>query len=455
MPCRRAQRRARLKRRLVMTLALVIVSLVGMLAGLAPPAFAGTLTSPAWSVSNAEPGAAGVSYTYTFTTASTSALTSVTMTVPPGTGGTPAAGTVTPAAAAGGTVALASNTLTYTFTSATITSGTAVSIQITGLTNTSATGSYTSVVTTDDDGTAIDTGTTPAVAMGLTGLGWSVSDTTAGAAGVTYIYTFTSASTSALTSVTMTVPPGTGGTPAAGTVTPAAAAGGTVALASNTLTYTFTSATITSGTAVSIQITGLTNTSATGSYTSVISTLNGASLVDAGTTPAVSFPGSLTLTSPSTLTWAATQQGLDQNAVDSLSSDQQLIVNDTTGTGAGWQITVSATTFTDGTNTLPNTGPLSITGSTSSLTSATPSVACVGSCILPTDTTTYPVTIKTAASSPTAFTIYDASAGSGIGQITIGGSAAAHPIGWWVTVPASAVAGTYISTITVTLVTGP
>jgi hypothetical protein len=187
----------------------------------------------------------------------------------------------------------------------------------------------------------------------------------------------------------------------------------------------------------------------------VISTYNGASLVDAGTTPAVSFPGSLTLNSPSSLTWTVTQQGLDQNAVDSLSSDQQLTVDDTTGTGAGWRITVSATTFTDGTNTLPNTGRLSITGSTSSLTSATPSVACGGSCILPTDTTTYPVTITTAASSPTAYTIYDASAGSGIGQITIGGSAAAHPIGWWVTVPASADAGTYTSTIIVTLVTGP
>jgi len=53
-----------------------------------------------------------------------------------------------------------------------------------------------------------------------------------------------------------------------------------------------------------------------------------------------------TLTSPSSLTWAATDTGSDQSAVDAVAGDQQLTAADNSGTGAGWHITVSATTFT-------------------------------------------------------------------------------------------------------------
>ena len=77
----------------------------------------------------------------------------------------------------------------------------------------------------------MDSGTTPGVAFGgsLTQLGWVVSDSTPAATGVDYTYMFTTGSSSELDSVTMTVPAGTGGSPAVGTVTPAAvAAGGTV-----------------------------------------------------------------------------------------------------------------------------------------------------------------------------------------------------------------------------------
>ena len=64
--------------------------------------FSGNLVSPQWSVSDTAPGGTGVDYTYTFSTASTSELGSVTMTVPAGTGGSPAVGTVTPSAVAAG-----------------------------------------------------------------------------------------------------------------------------------------------------------------------------------------------------------------------------------------------------------------------------------------------------------------------------------------------------------------
>ena len=136
-------------------------------------------------------------------------------------------------------------------------------------------------------------------------------------------------------------------------------------------------------------------------------------------------------------------------------ADQQLTVNDSSGTASGWDVTVSATTFSSGSHTLPDTGRLEFNGSTSSLTGAAPSAACVGSCVVPVDTTTYPVAIDTAASSPDAFTIYDASAGTGTGVVALGGPSATHPIGWWIQVPASAYAGSYTSTLTLTLVSGP
>jgi putative surface cell wall-binding protein len=231
--------------------------------------------------------------------------------------------------------------------------------------------------------------------------------------------------------------------------------GGSVSLSGGTLTYSFTPGIVDAGTAVSIEITGLANTSTAASYTSVITTQDAGRGVDSGTTPAVSFPGTLTLASPGSLAWATQENGLNQNSVAGQPADQQLTVNDSTGTGSGWNITVSATTFSSGSHTLPDIASLEFNGNSSSLTGAAPSAACVGSCVLPVDTTTYPVAIDTAASSPDAFTIYDASPGTGTGVVALGAPSATHPIGWWIQVPASAYAGSYTSTITLTLVSGP
>jgi len=166
--------------------------------------------------------------------------------------------------------------------------------------------------------------------------------------------------------------------------------------------------------------------------------------------------GSLTLTASSSLTWAATLSGLDQSVVDVVAGDQQLTVDDATGTGAGWHVTTSATTFTNGSHILPNAGTFVLTGSVSSISATSaPTATCSATCTLPTNTATYPVSITTAATSPTPVTIYDTSAGSGLGQVVIGGSSAANPVGWWVNLPASAVAGSYTSTITMAIVSAP
>jgi WxL domain surface cell wall-binding len=165
--------------------------------------------------------------------------------------------------------------------------------------------------------------------------------------------------------------------------------------------------------------------------------------------------GPLTLTSPSSLSWSTTLTGVDQQLVDTNAGDQQYTVNDATGSGAGWHVTTSATTFTNGSSTFPNTGTFSTNGSVTSITSTSaPSATCTASCSLPTNQTTYPVAITTG-TSPTPVTIYDTAAGTGMGEMVIGGSTATNPVGWWVNVPASATAGSYTSTITMEIISAP
>jgi hypothetical protein len=166
--------------------------------------------------------------------------------------------------------------------------------------------------------------------------------------------------------------------------------------------------------------------------------------------------GALTLTSSSSLSWAATLTGGNLSVVDVVSGDQQYTVNDATGSGAGWHVTTSATTFTNGTHTFPNTGTFVTDSSVTSISATTaPTATCTGTCTLPTNSTTYPADITTAATSPTPVTIYDTAAATGLGQIVIGGSAQPNPVGWWVNIPASASVGSYTTTITMAVVSAP
>jgi hypothetical protein len=107
---------------------------------------------------------------------------------------------------------------------------------------------------------------------------------------------------------------------------------------------------------------------------------------------------------------------------------------DARGTGAGWNLTLSATTFSDGAgHTL---APGSVTGVTS---------ACqVGNaCTAATNSVTYPITI-----SGTAAKFFNASANTGLGKVNVTPSVA-------VAIPGNAFAGTYTSTVTLAAVSGP
>jgi hypothetical protein len=137
-----------------------------LLALSASPATAGTPTNMSWTVSNNQVGATAVSYAYSFKTATTGTIKSITFAVSgSGLAGTP---TITRNYGIGaGTVARSGQTITYTVTTAvSVAAGIPIYIEFGGLTNSSTAGSYTTTITTQTAVPAtIDTGTTPAVSL--------------------------------------------------------------------------------------------------------------------------------------------------------------------------------------------------------------------------------------------------------------------------------------------------
>lgn len=166
--------------------------------------------------------------------------------------------------------------------------------------------------------------------------------------------------------------------------------------------------------------------------------------------------GTLSLTTPGSLAWATTLNGAAQNLVDTTTGDQSLTVDDARGTSLGWKVTVAATTFTSSGSTLADIGTFFANGNPGSPVATTaPDGVCTvtNECTVPTgDTATYPLHITTAVTTPTPVTLYNAAVGSGSGSVIIG---SANPIGWWLAVPGDVAAGTYTSTISLNVATGP
>ena len=124
---------------------------------------AGTLTNLSWAVSNNQAAATPTNYAYSFKTATTGTIKTVTFTVSgAGLAGTPAI--LTAYGIGAGTVSLAGQVITYTVTAAvSVSAGIPIFIELSGLTNPAA-GSYTTAIATNTATPAvIDSGTTPAV----------------------------------------------------------------------------------------------------------------------------------------------------------------------------------------------------------------------------------------------------------------------------------------------------
>jgi WxL domain surface cell wall-binding len=119
-----------------------------------------------------------------------------------------------------------------------------------------------------------------------------------------------------------------------------------------------------------------------------------------------------------------------------------LTTQDTRGTGAGWNETITSTQFTTG---APNNYTLDTSASTvSGVTQSSGS----GTNTAPTNGITYPLAVPAGSTAPTAVKLYNAAANTGMGRFTI-----TPTVG--VFVPQNSFAGTYTSTLTLALVSGP
>lgn len=145
----------------------------------------------------------------------------------------------------------------------------------------------------------------------------------------------------------------------------------------------------------------------------------------------------LGFTPPSTISFGSNAiTGVDQQRP----AQTNVIVDDQSSEHAGWRLSATSTTFTNGNgDTLPTTA--------SRVTDATATTR-PGNCALPTSTVTYPQTIPAGVTAPTAATIYSAAPGTGAGPVNLGLDLTLHH-------PANTRIGLYTSAWTFTVSTGP
>jgi hypothetical protein len=165
-----------------------------------------------------------------------------------------------------------------------------------------------------------------------------------------------------------------------------------------------------------------------------------ASAAVAGTvtaTATVTGAGALSLVNGATASISDTLDGSDQT----VSYSVPLTVIDARGTGAGWNLTLTSTTFNNGAGQ---------TLATNASTVASVAMACNsgGTCTNPTNAITYPVTVPAAATAPAAVKVFNAAANTGMGRFTVTPTIN-------VAIPGNSYAGSYTSTLTVAAVSGP
>jgi hypothetical protein len=119
-----------------------------------------------------------------------------------------------------------------------------------------------------------------------------------------------------------------------------------------------------------------------------------------------------------------------------------LTTQDTRGSGAGWNETITSTQFTTG---APNNYTLATSAST---ITGVVSANGTGTNTAPTNAITYPVSVPAGSGPPTAVKFFNAAVNTGMGKFTI-----TPTVG--VFVPQNSFAGTYTSTVTLAIVSGP
>ena len=144
--------------------------------------------------------------------------------------------------------------------------------------------------------------------------------------------------------------------------------------------------------------------------------------------------------SPATAGFSVTLNGLDQVATTSQSFD----VADATGSGLGWNITATSTTFSTGGATPRTLPPAAVT------IQSTPTVTCDtgATCTLATPSVSFPYSLPAGSTAPTATKVFNAAANTGLGNQTMLATMR-------LAVPANTFAGGYAATWFYSLVSGP
>ena len=147
--------------------------------------------------------------------------------------------------------------------------------------------------------------------------------------------------------------------------------------------------------------------------------------------------GSLALTSPASVAFpTVTLNGKDQTATIT----GAFTPNDQTNSNAGWNIAGTSTTFVNGASKTLATTATEIKSASASAASQ--------NCSLPTNGLAYPITLPAGATAPAAAKLYDAAANTGAGPSTV-------TLTFDLAVPAKTYNGSYSSTWTFTISSGP
>jgi hypothetical protein len=148
--------------------------------------------------------------------------------------------------------------------------------------------------------------------------------------------------------------------------------------------------------------------------------------------------GSLSESTTSTPSVSVTLNGTNQVPTYTMN----IATNDQTGSGSGWNLTITSTTFSTG-----GGSPKTLSTTASQVTGVT-SACARGTCTAPTNSVTYPFTLPAGSSAPTAVKLFNAAVDTGLGDFTV-----TPTVG--VSIPANTYAGTYSSTITLAVASAP
>jgi hypothetical protein len=158
-------------------------------------------------------------------------------------------------------------------------------------------------------------------------------------------------------------------------------------------------------------------------------------------TSAVTAGSTLTVAGGAPPTFGATLNGVDQTVTYNL----PVIVVDARGGTLGWNLTVTSTTFTDGSAGVGH----NFGANASTITSVTPTCGTNSTCLLPINNVANTnLGLPGASGTPVKYFNASSAAGAGRGTINVDANVA-------VTIPANVFAGSFTSTVTVAISSGP